>query len=202
MKNTKDNFSRQAALYQKFRPGYPEGLIHTLCESIPERNLAWDCATGNGQVAAMLSEKFVKVIATDISGEQLGKASPKENVEYKVERAERASLSDGSVDLITVAQAIHWFDFDAFYREAKRVLKKDGIIAVMGYSLLTTENPGLDEIIRYFYNDVVGSYWDDERKYIDARYTTIPFPFGEFEWPAFDIKYNWSLEQLRGYLSS
>jgi ubiquinone/menaquinone biosynthesis C-methylase UbiE len=202
MKKAKDNFSKQSELYQKFRPSYPEALIDTLCDRIPERNLAWDCATGNGQIAKMLSKKFAKVIATDISGEQLKEASLKDNIQYKIERAENSSLSDASVDLIVVAQAIHWFDFDPFYTEAKRVLKEGGLIAIIGYPLLTTENPELDKIIRYFYKDVVGSYWDDERNYIDERYATIPFPFDEFHLPEFEMKYNWTSEQLTGYLAS
>jgi SAM-dependent methyltransferase len=177
-------------------------LIDVFCDRIAERKLVWDCATGNGQVASMLSKKFAKVVATDISGEQLKRASQNENIQYKTERAENSSLPDASVDLIVVAQAIHWFDFDAFYAEAKRGLKKDGIIAVIGYPLLTTENPKLDETIRYFYRDVVGSYWDDERKFLDERYETIPFPFGEFQLPEFEMRYRWTYEQLTGYLAS
>lgn len=202
MKKVKDIFSKQSALYQKFRPGYPEALVDMLCERIPERHLAWDCATGNGQIAKMLSRKFANVIATDISSEQLKKASRKDNIQYKIERAENSSLSDASIDLIVVAQGIHWFDFGAFYTEAKRVLKEDGLIAVIGYPLLTTESPELDKTIRYFYRDVVGSYWDAERKYIDERYATIPFPFAEFKLPAFETKYKWTKEQLTGYLAS
>ncbi|MGB7395498.1 MAG: class I SAM-dependent methyltransferase, partial [Pricia sp.] len=202
MKKTKDNFSKQSELYQKFRPGYPQGLIDLLCEHIPETNLAWDCATGNGQVARMLSEKFERVVATDISAEQLEKAATAENITYRIERAEKSSLPDASADLVMVAQAIHWFDFDHFYTEAQRVLKKDGLIAVIGYPLLTTENGQLDETIRFFYRDVVGKYWDAERKYIDERYASIPFPFEEIHLSEFEIKYNWSLEQISGYLKS
>ncbi len=202
MKKAKDNFSKQAALYKKFRPGYPEALIDSLSQRIPARTLAWDSATGNGQIARILSEKFMQVVATDISGEQLGKAFQKDNIQYKKERAENSSLSDTSVDLIVVAQAIHWFDFSGFYTEAKRVLKTGGLIAVIGYPLLTTENAELNKVIRWFYKDVIGSYWDDERKYIDGHYTNIPFPFEEFELPAFEMKYKWTVEQLMGYLSS
>ena len=202
MKKAKDNFSNQASLYRKFRPSYPEALIDRLCELLPESNLAWDCATGNGQIATILSGKFQNVVATDISGEQLKKAPQKENITYKVERAEKASLSNASVDLIVVAQAIHWFDFDYFYAEAKRVLMEDGIIAAIGYPLLTTEVPKLNRLIDYFYKDIVGNYWDAERKYIDDHYTTIPFPFEEFQLPEFEMKYNWTYEQLTGYLES
>ncbi len=202
MKKEKDNFSKQSARYQKFRPRYPEALIDRICEHLPVRNLAWDCATGNGQIATILSGKFQNVIATDISREQLKIAPQKENITYKVERAEKASLPDTSVDLIVVAQAIHWFDFEHFYAEAKRVLKKGGILAVVGYPLLTTENSELNRLITYLYRDVLGNYWDAERKYIDDHYMSIPFPFEEFQLPEFEITYNWTFEQLTGYLET
>ncbi len=202
MKKTKDNFSKQASLYQKFRPSYPKALIDRLCEPLPERNLAWDCATGNGQIATILSGKFQNVVATDISAQQLKEAPQKENIIYKVERAEKTSLADTSVNLIVVAQAIHWFDFDHFYAEAKRVLKKNGILAVIGYPLLITEDLELNRLIDYFYKNIVGNYWDAERRYIDDRYSTIPFPFEEFKLPEFEMNYNWTYDQLTGYLES
>lgn len=202
MKALKDNFSRQSAQYKKFRPTYPIELIESLCLHAPSTDLAWDCATGNGQVAIQLSTKFNKVIATDISNAQIQKAPKKENIVYKIERSEDSSLETDSVDLLTVAQAIHWFDFEPFYAEAKRVLKKTGVIAIVGYSLFTTKNSKLDKLIRYFYKDIVGSYWDMERKYIDSGYATIPFPFEEFYLPQFEMKHRWSAEQLLGYLGS
>lgn len=202
MKKIKDNFSKQAELYQQFRPGYPEKLIALLCDHITNKNLAWDCASGNGQIAKILAQKFEKVIATDISAEQLKKAPRQANIDYRVERAEHTSLPDASVDLIVVAQAIHWFDFKHFYAEAKRVLKKDGVIAIIGYPFMTSEESELNEIISFFNNDVVGNYWDAERKYVDERYSTIPFPFAEFQLPKFEMKYHWNLEQITGYISS
>lgn len=202
MKKTKDNFSKQAGLYHKFRPTYPKRLISLLCDIIPVQRLAWDCASGNGQIATALAAKFEKVVATDISAEQLKKAPRKPNIDYRIERAENTSLPDASVDLIVVAQAIHWFDFEHFYSEVKRVLKKDGVIAIIGYPLLTTENPALNEVITHFYNNIIGSYWDAERRFIDERYTTVPFPFAEFQLPKFEMTYTWKVEQLTGYLSS
>lgn len=202
MKKIKDNFSNQSALYQKFRPTYPEALIAFLCECAPGRNLAWDCATGNGQIASQLAKTFKSVIATDVSEEQLKKAPTVKNVTYLIERAEKSSLVIDSVDLIVVAQALHWFDFDAFYTEAKRVLKKNGIIALIGYPLLTAQNSELNRIIIEFYRNIVGEYWDSERKYIDEGYATVPFPFEEFEMPKFEIRNYWSSQQLIGYFES
>lgn len=135
----KDNFSRQSIDYAKYRPHYPEELFGFLMPLLKEHHLAWDVATGNGQVANLLAEYFNQVIATDISENQLKHAIQKHNVMYRVESAEQSSLPDASVDLITVAQAIHWFNFEAFYREVRRTLKPNGLIVVIGYPLFSIE---------------------------------------------------------------
>lgn len=197
----KDNFSKQAALYAQFRPTYPQELYDFLLPIVPDLGVAWDCGTGNGQVAAELAGYFEKVYATDISIKQLNNAIQKANIIYSVTPAEQASFPNKTFDLITVAQAIHWFDFEKFYSEVKRTLKPDGIIAVIGYGLIKTE-PGLSKVINYLYRDVLGNYWDKERKYIDENYQTIPFPFNELPTPELSVSYKWSLEQLVGYLNT
>lgn len=197
----KDNFSRQAKDYAKFRPTYPTNLIQSLISLTNKQDNAWDCGTGNGQIATILSEYFVKVYATDISKNQIKNAPKKSNIIYKLESAETSSLPDTSVDLIVVAQAIHWFDFDKFYSQVKRVLADEGTIAVLGYGLLTI-NPDLDKVIRHFYTEIVGDYWDEERKYVDEQYKTIPFPFKEIQLPPFKIKYQWKFDQLIGYINT
>ncbi|MBF8963365.1 class I SAM-dependent methyltransferase [Pontibacter sp. FD36] len=197
----KDNFSGHAADYARFRPTYPRELIAQLAGMAPARQLAWDCATGNGQVAGMLTSLFDQVVATDISENQLKNAVQLPNISYRVEQAEQASLPDHAVDLVVVAQAVHWFDFDRFYQEVKRVLKSDGLFAVIGYGLLST-NSSLDKVIRYFYSEVLDGYWDPERNYLDEGYRTIPFPFQEIELPQFSSSYTWSPEDLIGYLNT
>lgn len=163
--------------------------------------LAWDCATGNGQVAGMLSEYFAEVVATDISEKQLDNAVQQQNITYKVEQAEQSSLKDNSVDLIVVAQAVHWFDFNPFYKEVQRVLRPEGIVALIGYGLIKT-TPALDVVIEQLYSGMLGKYWDPERRYIDAGYRTIPFPFQELDMPQFAIHYTWTVEDLLGYLNT
>lgn len=180
MKETKDNFSTQSGHYAKYRPVYPEALYSFIYNQIKEFNTAWDCGTGNGQVASVLSDKFDKVYATDISKNQLQNAVAKENITYIQARAEHTPIADRSIDLITVAQAIHWFDFNAFYQEVSRVAKPGALLAAWGYGLLSV-SPELDPIIEEFYADILGSYWDDERSYLDESYRTIPFPFKETE---------------------
>ncbi|MCP2043094.1 class I SAM-dependent methyltransferase [Pontibacter sp. HSC-36F09] len=197
----KDNFSGHAADYARYRPTYPQELIAHLAGIAPARQLAWDCATGNGQVAGMLAPLFNQVVATDISENQLKNAMQLPNVSYRVEQAEQSSLTDQSVDLIVVAQAVHWFDFDQFYQEVKRVLKPEGVIAVIGYGLLKT-HPALDKVIEHFYSDVLDGYWDPERNYLDEGYRTIPFPFEEIVLPKFSSSYTWTPDDLIGYLNT
>jgi ubiquinone/menaquinone biosynthesis C-methylase UbiE len=197
----KDNFSTLAGGYSKYRPYYPSEMIEYIVSFVKEKNEALDVATGNGQVAIEISKYFTKVYATDISQKQLDNAAQADNIIYKVESAEHTAFADGQFDLITVAQAIHWFDFDAFYKEVYRVLKPSGVFAVLGYGLFST-NPETDKLLRYFYNEIVGPFWDPERNYIDDNYTTIPFPFDEIEVKEFTNKFTWSFDQLIGYLET
>ena len=197
----KDNFSKQAAAYAQFRPHYPEAMIDAILRYVGVRDCALDLATGNGQVANLLAPHFAKVYASDISQKQVEHAVQSPNVHYLVEAAERTGFADSQFDLITVAQAIHWFDFDSFYKEVHRILKPDGIFAVLGYGLLTT-NPDTDAIILNFYHNIIGPFWDAERRYIDEMYQTIPFPFEEVPAPKFANSFIWELDQLTGYLNT
>jgi ubiquinone/menaquinone biosynthesis C-methylase UbiE len=197
----KDNFSIQAADYAKFRPGYPDGAIDHALSFIKNREFALDVATGNGQVATKLAKYFQTVYATDISEKQLANATVMENILYKNEPAEKTSFGDQMFDLVIVAQAVHWFEFDAFYKEVYRILKPDGIFCVLGYGLFSS-NPASDSILSEFYHDIVGPYWDAERKYLDENYITISFPFLEQPSKKFDISYSWSFRQLIGYLET
>lgn len=197
----KDNFSSQAEGYSKFRPHYPPEMIEYIVSFVKNRDAALDAATGNGQVAAALAGYFEKVYATDISEKQLENAVKKENIIYKKQRAEQTDFQDNTFSLVTVAQAIHWFDFEAFYAEVQRILQPGGVIAVMGYGLLVTNNEA-DSIIRRFYKDIIGPYWDPERRYLDEEYKTIPFPFQEIEVQQFTNRLQWSFEQLAGYLET
>lgn len=197
----KDNFSAQSQDYARFRPGYSDDLFQFLLSVVPDRKCAWDCATGNGQAAGILSSFFEQVYATDISQQQIENAVRKENIKYSIQPAERTSFADDQFDLVTVAQAIHWFDFADFFKEVKRVVKKDGIIAVIGYNLLRIE-PAIDQLIQEFYTVTMGDYWDPERKFIDEGYQTIPFPFEIVPAPAFSSTYRWRQAQLLGYIST
>lgn len=197
----KDNFSKQSESYSKFRPSYPNEIYDFIYEQLENREHAWDCGTGNGQVAIELAKYFKKVIATDISSNQIKNATKKTNIEYQLCQAEHASFPKNHFDLITVAQAIHWFDFDAFYKVVNHSLKPRGLLALITYNLLKID-PEIDAIIQYLYKDILGDYWDPERKYVDEAYKNIPFPFEEIQTPKFSQTYTWGLDKLIGYLNT
>lgn len=199
--DTKDNFSKQASVYAQFRPHYPDEMIAYLVSFARNKGVALDVATGNGQVAQKLAAHFETVYATDISEKQLENAIKADNIIYQKEPAEQTDFKNHQFDLITVAQAIHWFNFGAFYKEVERILKPDGIFVVMGYGLFST-NPYSDKILMDYYHNIVGPYWDVERKYIDEKYETIPFPFDEIQAQKFSNHFQWTFEQLIGYLAT
>lgn len=197
----KDNFSSKADLYARYRPTYPHELFDFLLNLVPDKALAWDCGTGNGQIATQLAPHFQKILATDISEAQLQNALPNERIEYSLQPAEKTHFPDHCFDLIVVAQAIHWFNFERFYGEVNRTLKSDGLLAVIGYGRLEV-SPETDPIISRLYSDIVGPFWDKERRYIDEHYQTIPFPFEELPAPHFENILEWTFEHLIGYLET
>ncbi|NLN33313.1 MAG: class I SAM-dependent methyltransferase [Flavobacteriaceae bacterium] len=197
----KDNFSDKSELYAKFRPSLPIELFDYLIEMVPARENAWDSATGNGQSAYLISNFFKNVYATDISEEQLKNAAQSENIHYSKQSAEQTDFEDNFFYLIIVSQAIHWFDFDRFFNEAKRVLKPNGILAVAGYDLPRL-SPEINLIIDNLYKEILDGFWDDERQHIDTHYQNIPFPFEEIKIPDFHIRDEWQPEHLIGYLNT
>lgn len=197
----KDHFSTQSSDYQKFRPVYPEALYKFLAVISPTSSCAWDCATGNGQAATGLGRFFDRVIATDASSKQLAHAMTANNIDYQLARAEQTAIADNSIDLITVAQALHWFDIDGFFLEAKRVLKDQGIIAVWSYNLLSI-SPDIDQVIYRLYAEILHDYWPAERKMIENGYSEIAFPFSPVASPQFAMQALWNLHDLTGYLQT
>jgi ubiquinone/menaquinone biosynthesis C-methylase UbiE len=197
----KDNFSTQSDRYAKYRPTYPDEFFSYLNSLVPKRQAAWDCGTGNGQVAAELARTFEQVFATDISSAQIEQAVQLPNITYSVQPAEQTSFPDATFDLVVVAQAIHWFDFPKFYEEVRRTVKSNGIIGVIGYGKISVTDQ-IDRRITNFYQEVIGPYWDKERRYINENYATIPFPFPEIPAPELAITLDWSFDHLIGYLST
>ncbi len=197
----KDLFSAQASEYARFRPAYPAGLFHFLFDHSPALERAWDCATGNGQIALRLAERFAHVDATDISARQLQHAHRHPRIHYALGRAEAPDFPDAVFDLITVGQAAHWFDLERFYAQAKRLLKPHGLLALVGYARLRTE-PAVATLMEILYSDILGPYWEPERRLVETEYQTLPFPFEEISLPPLHIEYAWTRAQLLGYLST
>ena len=197
----KDHFTKQAAVYAKFRPDYPDELFKFLASVSPSNELAWDCATGSGQAANGLAKYFNKVIASDASENQVLNAYKNEKIIYKVFPAEKADIESSTIDLITVAQALHWFNFENFYTEVRRVLKRGGIIAVWMYGLIKI-SPELDVITNRFDSETLKNYWPQERLLFYEGYRTIPFPFEIVKAPEFGMSADWTLENLMGFLST
>lgn len=198
----KDNFSTQSDQYVRFRPLYPQELIDYLLSLIEEKGVCWDCGTGNGQLAVQLSEYFEKIFATDISEKQLGNAIQKKNIEYSLQPAESTNFEDQSFDLVTVAQAAHWFDHDQFNKEVKRILKPNGILALIGYGLVQVDKE-INPTINHFYWKITKPYWDPERNHIEEKYQNIPFPYTEIsDVPLFPIEKEMELEELVGYIGT
>lgn len=197
----KDNFSKNSDLYKQFRPNYPVALFEFIESKLASNVCAWDCGTGNGQIAKNLAPKFQTIFATDISQQQIENAETFANVDYSIQPAEKTNFPSSLFDLIIVGQAIHWFDFDSFYSEVNRTAKNNALLVVTGYGKLQVNND-IDAVIEILYTQILGDYWDKERKYIDENYTTIPFPFAEIGCPKFENSYQWSFEHLIGYLNT
>lgn len=168
---------------------------------VPERRVAWDCATGNGQVAVDLARHFQRVIATDASSDQIANAFPAANVEYRVAAAEDSGLESGTVDAVTVGQALHWLDIPAFAREVRRVTVRGGLVAAWSYGSCS---PGaeMEPLLREFEHVTLGPYWNAGRRWVDEGYRTIDFPFDEVQVPPFRMRATWTLSQFTAYLAS
>lgn len=195
-------FATVAREYANFRPGYPPELFAWLARVSPSREAVWDCGCGSGQASVALAEHFTVVHATDVAPEQIAVAKPHPRVQYTVASAERSGLPAHSVDLVTVAQALHWFDVNAFYAEAARVARRGALLAVWNYPRPQFVDAELDRRFLAFYSQVVGPYWPPERRHIESGYRTLPFPFEEIEAPEFALELSWNLEQVLGYVGS
>lgn len=194
-----DHFSGHAADYAKARPSYPAELFAWLARQCPTRDLAWDCGTGNGQAARALAEHFRHVHATDLSAEQLAQAAPHARIDYRATPAETSGLADHGCDLVTVAQALHWFCNERFYAEVRRVLKPGGLFAAWTYTLLQGE-PRFNSVVRDFHTNIVGAWWPPERRWVDLGYRDMPFPCADIPAPEFEIRLEWTLADLLAYL--
>lgn len=196
-----DHFSRTAPRYSQYRPGYPADLFKYLAELCPAHDAMWDCATGSGQAAQHFTRYFNTVFASDASFEQTRNAIKTEGLYYLTSLAEQTPFRDRCLDMITVAQAIHWFELERFYAEVRRLLKPGGLLAIWTYNLMQI-SPAIDREIGYLYDNMLGEYWPFERQLVENGYRDLHFPFTEHETPDFAMQTEWGFEQLLGYLST
>jgi SAM-dependent methyltransferase len=196
-----DHFSGHAASYAQARPTYPAALFDWLAMQVRGRGQAWDAGCGNGQASVALAAQFARVFATDPSASQVAAATPHPRVAYAVEAAEACSLPDASCDLVTVAQALHWFDQDRFHAQVARVLRPNGVFAAWSYERCSV-TPDVDAVFERVYGAELGAWWPPERRHVEARYATLPFPYAELPAPAFELRCDWTLAQYLAYLRS
>jgi SAM-dependent methyltransferase len=201
MPDFKDLFSRQSADYARYRPDYPPELFRFLASTVKRTDRAWDCGTGNGQAARMLARHFAAVIATDPSDKQLSQAAAHPRVKYHKAAAEDSKIESASIDLTSVAQAFHWFNAEKFAAEVARVSRPGAALAIWCYSQAQVA-PEVRRVVNRLYEDILGPYWDPERKLVDEQYAGVRLPFEILEAPPFKISVSWSLEHFAGYLNT
>jgi SAM-dependent methyltransferase len=196
-----DHFSHISRAYAEFRPRYSRELFDYLASIVSRHHRAWDCGAGNGQATLDLAERFDEVIATDISAQQLVRAPARANVRWLVAPAESAPIEASSVDLTTVAQALHWFDHDRFYAEVRRVSAPGAAIAAWMYASPRMDGDVGAALHRLMY-ETLGDDWPPERQLVEQEYRTIPFPFERLDSPRLSIEEQWTPEQVAGYARS
>jgi len=194
-------FATEATEYAHLRPTYPDELFRFLASVVPSRAVAWDCATGNGQAATHLAGYFDRVMATDESKKMIAQAPRDPRIAYRVAEAESSGLEDSSVDLVTVASAVHWFDLRRFYAEVRRVVKPGGTVAVWTY-YTPVFGGDIDALIHRLAHDVLGAYWDERVHYVVDEFHDLPFPFEPLAAPPFQTDMVWDMQDLLAYFGT
>jgi ubiquinone/menaquinone biosynthesis C-methylase UbiE len=197
-----DHFSAVAANYARYRPTYPAALFDWIAANAVATETAWDCGCGSGQASLPLAERFAHVIATDPSAEQIARAPTHPRINWRVATAESSGLDDRSVDVVTVAQALHWFARPRFWDEVRRVARPGGVIAAWTYGMPFDDDPAIAGLVRHFHDVIVGPYWPVERGHVEKRYSSIDFPFTPIDPPPFELRATWTLDQMIGYLGT
>lgn len=188
-------FSDKSDLYASARPHYPADVFDYLANLCSETQLAWDCGCGSGQAAIDLVTRFGSVYASDVSKEQIANAKQHPRIDYNVTSSECTEILDKSVDLVCVAQALHWFDYATFWPEVTRVLKPGGLFSAFAYKLPSIDSQ-IDKLIQQQIMEVIEPYWAPQNQLIADDYRDITFPFKKIDAPKFHMQTNWNLDEL------
>jgi ubiquinone/menaquinone biosynthesis C-methylase UbiE len=197
----KDHFSNVAAAYRTYRPGYPAALFDWLARSAPGHEAALDLGCGNGQATLGLARHFLRATGVDPAAAQIAQAPQHERISWRVAPAEATGLPACSFDLVTVAQALHWFDQERFAAEVRRVARPGALLAAFTYSLARC-SPAVDALLARFYSETLRGCWPAERIHVESGYRTLPFPFAEVECPLFEMTERWTFDRFLGYLGT
>lgn len=201
-KPTPENwFTQGGRAYASYRPKYPPQLSDFLASLVSTKNIVVDVGCGSGQLTALLAQHFKQVFAFDPSVEQIRYAEPGANISYQCALAESLPLASGCANLITVAQAAHWFDLPAFYNEVNRIATSNAVLALISYGVLSLE-PDLDDCFQDFYHNDIYSFWPAARRLVDSGYADLDFPFIEQQAPVLSINLRWDLREFLGYVST
>ncbi len=188
--------------YSQFRPRYSDALLKWVASTAKEHGVLWDCATGNGQAAVGLARYFKQVIATDSAASQIEAAEVLSNIEYRQADAACSGLSADSVDCVTIAQAMHWFAYDDFFAEVKRVAKPGASVVAWCYTTPAFTDPQIQALWQRCYIDYLQPYFEPGRRYVEDSYASIPFPFSSVQTRVFRQTYSWTLARFLAYVST
>ncbi len=125
-----EKFTGKADFYDKYRPSYPDSLIDWLYEKTNADTVA-DIGAGTGKFTACLLKKPWKITAVEPNPDMSEKLGRLKGITVINASAENTSIEQGSIALVTAAQAFHWFDEELFKKECKRILKPGGKLAVI-----------------------------------------------------------------------
>ncbi|WP_374353415.1 class I SAM-dependent methyltransferase [Thermomonas sp.] len=195
-----DHFSAVATQYAAARPEYPPALFDWIASIAPSPALCWEAGCGSGQATRDLALRFDRVHAGDPSAAQIAQAPMIDNVDFVVEPAERCALPDASADVACVAQALHWFNRDAYFAEVARVLKPGGVLVAWGYQDIVV--PEALDAANTQLQDAIRAHWPPQRADVDAGYAGYDWPFEPIAAPAFELTADWPLPRLLGYFAS
>jgi len=196
----RDHFSGVATDYAAFRPQYPAALFDWLASVSQRHYVAWDCACGSGQAARTLAPHFDLVVATDASSVQVAAATAIEKTRFVVAASERAPLADGAIDLVTVAQALHWFVGETFFAEVRRVVRSGGVFAAWTYGMPHVQSEAVEKAVHGFIDGTLGPYWPPEIRLVLDGYASIDLPLEELETPGFELRVEWTLARFLGFV--